>query len=110
MDPELEENFLREARDARLWTALSHPARRTTLEWLDVGPAPATDLGASISARFGVGRSRASQHLRALADAGLVRVTADGPERWYWGAEAAADPLVVWLRDRGLISGSGADR
>ncbi|MDN4483292.1 ArsR/SmtB family transcription factor [Demequina lignilytica] len=110
MEPELEAQLLTQERDTRLWAALSHPARRAVLEWLDVGPAAATDLAGSISARFGVRRSRASQHLRALAAAGLVRVIHDGSERWYAIADDAALPVARWLRDRGLISERAAGR
>lgn len=95
---------------AVMLAALAHPARQHVLELLDVGAATAGDLSGALIARYGIRRSRASEHLRTLAHAGLVRVTVDGSERWYAIADDAALPVARWLRARGLISERGAGR
>ena len=53
--------------------ALAHPVRRYLVGLLRVGGTTAGDLAASAASRYDVSRSRISQHLRVLADAGLDR-------------------------------------
>ena len=74
-------------------TALADGTRRAVFESLRAGP---RSVGA-IAAGLPVSRPAVSQHLRVLAEAGLVTVTADGTRRLY-----AIDPdglvgLRAWV-------------
>ena len=62
------------------------------------------DLTASAGAAFGLSRSRVTEHLRELAEAGLVRVTPEGPYRWYSLVDGAAAGVVRFIVARGLNS------
>ena len=80
------------APDATL-TALADPTRRTVFESLRDGPRSVGDIAAGLP----VSRPAVSQHLRVLADAGLVTHTAVGTRRLY-----AVDPdglvgLRAWV-------------
>lgn len=46
-----------------------------------------------IAGRFDITFGAVSQHLRKLADSGLVSVRADGNHRWYKARPEAAGPL-----------------
>jgi DNA-binding transcriptional ArsR family regulator len=59
--------------------ALAHPARRTMLAAVFDDERPATELATTA----GLSKSAASQHLKLLRDAGLVRVRADANRRLY---------------------------
>ena len=59
--------------------ALGDPTRRAIFELLAEGPTPVGELAALLP----VSRPAVSQHLRVLAEAGLVRHRADGARRLY---------------------------
>jgi DNA-binding transcriptional ArsR family regulator len=61
------------------FNALADPSRRRILEMLGGGARPA----GSIAAEFELTAPAVSQHLRALREAGLVRVEVDGARRIY---------------------------
>ena len=61
------------------FAALAEPNRRRILELLAGGPKPAGTL----AARFDLSPPAVSQHLKALREAGLVRVEVDGQRRIY---------------------------
>ncbi len=72
--------------------ALAHPARLTVLRTL---AAQGTCFCGEIVDVLPLAQATVSQHLRALREAGLVRVTADGPRSCY-----CLDPeAVARLRD-----------
>lgn len=60
-------------------TALADPTRRAIFERLREGPRPVGELARG----FPVSRPAVSQHLRVLADAGLVRGEQMGSRRLY---------------------------
>ena len=59
--------------------AISHPGRREMLRLVLEGELPVSAL----AERIGVSQPAASQHLKVLRDAGLVRVRVDGRRRLY---------------------------
>jgi DNA-binding transcriptional ArsR family regulator len=59
--------------------ALADPTRRTIVERLRDGPLPVVLLARDLP----ISRPAVSQHLRILADAGIVFVTPDGARRLY---------------------------
>jgi DNA-binding transcriptional ArsR family regulator len=61
------------------FTALADPNRRRMVELLALGPRPA----GAIAAGFELSAPAVSQHLKALREAGLVRVEVDGQRRIY---------------------------
>jgi DNA-binding transcriptional ArsR family regulator len=61
------------------FVALSEPHRRRMLELIARGPMPS----GAIAGEFELTPAAVSQHLKALREAGLVRVTIDGPRRIY---------------------------
>ncbi|GIG53356.1 ArsR/SmtB family transcription factor [Demequina activiva] len=77
--------------------ALAHPVRRHLLELLVVGDAAAGDLAASAAVNHGISRSRASQHLAVLAEAGLVDVVVDGTWRWHRLSRLPGAIVHAWL-------------
>lgn len=87
------------ADDAAL-RAIAHPDRRTMLQLVWSTERTSTDL----SEHAGVSRPAASQHLRVLRDADLVRVRVDGNRRWY---RADQDRLA---RVRALVEAFWTDR
>ena len=60
-------------------SAAAEPCRRRILQLLASGPRSVTE----IADEFPVTRSAISQHLRVLADAGLVVARKDGRQRFY---------------------------
>lgn len=73
--------------------ALADPTRRAVFESLRNGPRSVGDVAAGLP----VSRPAVSQHLKVLADAGLVRARAEGTRRLY-----AIDPdglvgLRAWV-------------
>jgi DNA-binding transcriptional ArsR family regulator len=75
------------------WSALSDPHRREILGLLLERPRPVGEL----VERLRLSQPGTSKHLRVLREAGLVRVTQDGPRRMY-----AVDPrpmaeVDAWL-------------
>jgi DNA-binding transcriptional ArsR family regulator len=61
------------------FAALSDPTRRRIVEFLGPGEQPA----GAIAAQFDLSAPAISQHLKALREAGLVRVRVDGQRRIY---------------------------
>lgn len=80
-----------------LFAALASPARRTALDLLVFGATTAGDLTASLQDLYGISRSRASQHLNALARSRLTWVSADGARRVYGIEDRAVDAGLAWL-------------
>lgn len=80
------------------FTALSDPTRRRILEMLAMG-----DLAAGeIAECFDMTAAAISQHLKALKEAGLVRVRAEAQRRIYALAPEGLDEPARWLeRTRG---------
>ena len=79
---------------ATTFQALAEPTRRRILDLLLERPRPVGEL----VERLGLSQPGTSKHLRALRDAGLVRVRKDAQQRWY---ELRAEPLAEideWLR------------
>ena len=62
-----------------LFAALAEPNRRRMIELLSRGPRAAGDLAGA----FQLSAPAVSQHLKALREAGLVRVEVDGQRRIY---------------------------
>src|SRR5215208_7032604 len=62
-----------------LFAALAEPHRRRMLELIARAPLPS----GAIAGEFALTPAAVSQHLKALREAGLVRVTVDGPRRIY---------------------------
>jgi DNA-binding transcriptional ArsR family regulator len=78
---------------ASTWSALADPRRREVLELLRERPRSVNELTAAL----GLSQPGTSKHLRALRQAGLVRVRADAQRRYY---ELDPGPLVAlddWL-------------
>jgi DNA-binding transcriptional ArsR family regulator len=73
--------------------ALAEPTRRRILDLLRRGEQPVNDLVAAL----GVAQPNVSKHLRALTDAGLVRVRPDGRRRIYALRAEPLRELDVWL-------------
>jgi DNA-binding transcriptional ArsR family regulator len=61
------------------FTAIADPVRRQILGLLQNGEQPAGTL----VERLGLPQPNVSKHLRALREAGLVRIRIDGPRRLY---------------------------
>ena len=71
---------LQRTRDAdALLDVCADPTRRSVLRCLRGGPRAVGEIAAALP----VSQSAVSQHLKVLADAGLVRWTADGNRRLY---------------------------
>lgn len=89
----------RERDDAlqRVLHALAHPVRRYLLSIIGPDDVSAGDLAASAAAVFGISSARGSQHLRVLADAGIVDVIAEGTWRFYRPNPAGVTDLRDWL-------------
>jgi DNA-binding transcriptional ArsR family regulator len=79
---------------ATTFQALAEPTRRRILDLLLERPRPVGEL----VERLGLSQPGTSKHLRALRDAGLVRVRKDAQQRWY---ELSPEPLTEideWLQ------------
>jgi DNA-binding transcriptional ArsR family regulator len=79
---------------ATAFHVLAEPTRRRILDLLLERPRPVGEL----ARRLGLSQPGTSKHLRALRDAGLVRVRKDAQQRWY---ELRPEPLTEiddWLR------------
>ena len=72
---------------------LAEPTRRRILDLLLQGERPVGDLVAAL----GVAQPNVSKHLRALSDAGLVRVRPDGQRRIYALRAEPLRELDTWL-------------
>ena len=76
-----------------VFAALADPVRRDILAMLRGGEQPA---GAVVIA-LGVPQPSVSKHLRALREAGLVRVRVDGPRRLYSLDPGPLAEVDAWL-------------
>ena len=79
---------------ASTWTVLADPHRRQALELLRARPRTVSELTVAL----GLSQPGTSKHLKALRQAGLVRVRADAQRRYY---ELRPEPLLElddWLR------------
>jgi DNA-binding transcriptional ArsR family regulator len=77
----------------RAFDALGDPTRRRILELLAAGEQPA---GAVVAA-LPISQPAVSQHLKALREAGLVTVRAEGTRRLYAIDEAGVAAARAWL-------------
>ncbi|WP_114952535.1 ArsR/SmtB family transcription factor [Sphingosinicella terrae] len=75
------------------FAALADPNRRRMLELLGDGPLPSGTLAAS----FDLSAPAVSQHLKALREAGLVRVQAEGPRRIYSLDPHGLAEVEMWI-------------
>jgi DNA-binding transcriptional ArsR family regulator len=83
------------------FTALADPSRRRIIEILAEEARPA----GAIAAAFDFTSAAASQHLKALREAGLVRVRIDGPRRIYSLDPEGLAAVEAWIaRTRGFWS------
>lgn len=79
---------------ATSFQVLAEPTRRRILDLLLERPRPVGEL----VGQLGLSQPGTSKHLRALRDAGLVRVRKDAQQRWY---ELCPEPLTEidqWLQ------------
>ena len=76
------------------FTALADPTRRRIIEMLAQGALSAGEIGEG----FTVSAPAISQHLKALREAGLVRVTVAGQRRIYALDLAGIDQFEHWVR------------
>ena len=74
-------------------TALADPTRRAILQSLHAGPQNVTTLAATLP----VSRPAVSQHLKVLADAGLLKITPKGTNRVYSMAPDGIQDLQKYL-------------
>ena len=81
--------------------ALAEPNRRRMIELIARGPIAA----GAIAGEFALTPAAVSQHLRTLREAGLVRVTVDGPRRIYSLDPEGLAEVDAWIdRVRGFWS------
>lgn len=95
--PDVAGRIAEEAALNRVMHALAHPVRRFLLELLIFDGAVAGDLSASAATNFGISRQRGSQHLRVLADAGIVEVTVDGTYRFHQLKRGSTAVVTRWI-------------
>lgn len=83
------------------FAALAEPNRRRIVELLGRGPRPA----GAVAAEFELSAPAVSQHLKALRQAGLVRVAVDGQRRIYSLDPDGLAAVDAWIaRVRGYWS------
>jgi DNA-binding transcriptional ArsR family regulator len=75
------------------FTAIADPVRRNILTLLRQGEQPAGLLVEALD----LPQPNVSKHLKALRDAGLVRIRVDGPRRFYSLDPAPLVELDEWL-------------
>jgi DNA-binding transcriptional ArsR family regulator len=80
-----------------VFEALGDATRRQILELLASGEQPAGTVVAALQARVPISQPAVSQHLKALRQAGLVSVRAEGTRRLYAIDEAGLDAAKAWL-------------
>jgi DNA-binding transcriptional ArsR family regulator len=74
-------------------SALAHESRRVLIQRLALGPATSGQLSELLTGT----RPATVQHLRVLADSGLVRSTAVGRHHWYELSPGPLFELERWL-------------
>jgi DNA-binding transcriptional ArsR family regulator len=80
-----------------IFEALGEPVRRRILELLAAGEQPVGTVVAALQARAPISQPAVSQHLKALREAGLVTVRAEGTRRLYAVDEAGLEGAQAWL-------------
>lgn len=75
------------------FTAIADPNRRHLLEQLRRAPMTVNDLAKGLP----ISRPAVSQHLKALLDCNLVRVTNQGTRRLYSVNNGGFDSMSIWL-------------
>jgi DNA-binding transcriptional ArsR family regulator len=75
-------------------SALADPSRRALLQRLAHGPATSGQLAELLP----MSRPAASQHLRVLADAGLVATTVRGRQHWHELSTSRLAEIEHWIR------------
>jgi DNA-binding transcriptional ArsR family regulator len=80
-----------------IFEALGEPVRRRILELLAAGEQPVGTVVAALQARAPISQPAVSQHLKALREAGLVTVRAEGTRRLYAVDEAGLEVAQAWL-------------
>ena len=75
--------------------ALADGSRRAMLQRLAHGPATSGQLAELVPS---MSRPAASQHVRVLADAGLLRTTVQGRRHWHELATPQLAELESWVR------------
>jgi len=78
---------------ASTFTAIADPVRRDILALLRQGEQPAGALVETLE----LPQPNVSKHLKALREAGLVRIRIDGPRRFYSLDPAPLAELDEWL-------------
>jgi DNA-binding transcriptional ArsR family regulator len=76
---------------------LGDPVRRRILSLLAGTELAAGEIGSVIRDEFGITQPAVSQHLRALREAGFVRVRAAGTSRLYTAEAARVLEADAWL-------------
>jgi DNA-binding transcriptional ArsR family regulator len=76
------------------FTALSDPTRRRIVEFLG----PGEQQAGNIAGQFALSAPAISQHLKALREAGLVRVRVDGQRRIYSLDPEGLAEMDDWLQ------------
>lgn len=84
---------VRPSREADIFGAISHPARRQMLDLLVEADLSVT----TITGAFQMSRPAVSQHLRVLLDAGLVTERRHGRERRYSLVPDRLAPVREWI-------------
>lgn len=77
--------------------ALGDPVRRRIMELLGEGERPAGAVAEILGAHFGISQPAVSQHLKALREAGLVTVRAEGTRRFYGVDDDGLAAVRLWL-------------
>ncbi|GAA1657753.1 hypothetical protein GCM10009744_58570 [Kribbella alba] len=73
--------------------ALADPSRRTLLQRLAHGPATSGQLADLLP----MSRPAVSQHIKVLADAGLLSTTVQGREHWHELAPGGLSEVEQWI-------------
>lgn len=76
---------------------LADPVRRRMIEVLSDGEQPAGTLGTVVRAEFGISQPAVSNQLRALREAAIVDVRAEGSRRIYRLLPGALDDASAWV-------------
>ena len=84
---------MRQKREARIFGAISHPARRRMLDLL----VESDRCVNTIARQFDMSRPAVSQHLRILLGAGLVTERRHGRERRYRLVPTQLGPVRDWI-------------
>jgi len=87
----------------KAFSAMADPSRRRMVELLSAGPRSA----GVIAAEFELSAPAVSQHLKALREAGLVKVEVDGQRRIYSLDPAGLAEMDDWLNH---VRGFWSDR